>query len=141
MLSGEQAAKRARGEDVARDKAVTSLAVFLSHFGAVSSLAQQAIVEDGQVAVGSVSLNAALEPKATATLTKRAGTLRQYLVWYRASGRDPADAFVEQSVYAYLLYLNDVSRGRAPGRPSCRRAALQEACSALRFAPRPRRPA
>ena len=107
-LTPEQATKRARLEDTTRDKAVALLASFLKTFADVSSLAQQMVLEDGRVLGSSVSLRAAVESRATATLQKRSGTLRQFMTWFSTTGMPASAVFEEGVVFKYLLFLNDV---------------------------------
>ena len=61
-LPAAVAAKRARAEEDARQKALHVIASFITYFGEVSALAPQALIEEGSISATSGSLTAALEP-------------------------------------------------------------------------------
>ena len=77
-LSDVQIAKRSRTDDPERTKALEYFAGFLQRHCPNSSLAATMLDEGEDFNATSRSLLAALEPKKTGTLTKRAGSLRIY---------------------------------------------------------------
>lgn len=114
-LTYERAAKRAREDDTARGKALGSFAQLLSTYREYSGLAK--LMTDGGEAFTEVapSLVAALEARKTATLAKRAGSLRLYHAWFATTGRPASEIFAERTVFEHMTYLNEERVGATRG--------------------------
>ena len=85
-LGPGQVATRLKADDALRTKAVGVFAEFLRKNADHSKLAQQMRAEGESFSSSSPSLLAALFPKKTETVRKRAGSLRLYDSWLRSSG-------------------------------------------------------
>jgi hypothetical protein len=114
-LTEERAAKRAREDDTARVKALAFFARFLSVYRDRSGLAQLMIEGDEAFSEAAPSIVAALEARKTATLEKRAGSLRLFEAWFATSGRPSADIFAERTVFEHMAFLNDERVGATRG--------------------------
>ena len=68
-----------------------------------------------------MTLDALLATKKTATIAKRASSLKFYAAWYEGTGRAPSEFFAEPAVFAYVAHLY------SSGAPASRAAALREA--------------
>ena len=113
-LAPAPAAKRARADADDRGRALGSLANLAGQFLCDSPLVLQCLADDGEVRGDSESLIAALVNKSTATLTKRASSLRAYATWFSSTG-SPADAFLaEPTVYKFA---KEQWENRAPPHP------------------------
>ena len=104
-LTAEQAAKRLRGSDPIRDRAIATFASFLAATSGYSTFAGRLLARGEAISADSVSLIAALEAKKVATLQKRSGTLRLYHAWFVTSVHKGGCPFTEEAVFSYLHYL------------------------------------
>ena len=105
-LTSTQVAKRLRGDDPTRRMAADYIGGFLSHFKVFSPFAEQMYKVKEQFDSTSPSIQAALEPKSTETVRKRAGSIRMYSGWFATSAYCDGSPFDEISVFCYLGYLN-----------------------------------
>jgi hypothetical protein len=114
-LTHERAAKRAREGDSGRGKVLDFFARFLSTYRECSGLAK--LMVDGDEAFSEVapSLVAVLEARKTATLEKRAGSLRLYESWFVTTGRPVSEIFAERTVFDHMAFLNDERVGATRG--------------------------
>ena len=105
-ITGEQAAKRIRGDEPSRSSALAFIAKFLYKYRAFSKFASK-LIEEGEVFnEESTSIRAALEPKSTETIRKRAGAIRMYEGWLTNSVHKGGDPFDEHATFQYLAFLN-----------------------------------
>jgi hypothetical protein len=114
-LTHERAAKRARVDDAARDKVLVVFAALLSKYRDFSVLAQLMANGGEPFSEESKSLVAVLEARKTATLYKRAGSLRLYESWFATTGHGAAELFAEKSVFEHMAYLNEERVGATRG--------------------------
>ena len=105
-LSAQQVAKRLRKEDVPRDRAYAIFASFLAAHVTHSKFATRMAEEGETFDASSRSLVAALGPKRSETVRKRAGSLRAYVSWLRSSGHTGAP-LAEPAVFDYMAFLID----------------------------------
>ena len=119
-LTPQRAALRSAAPDAARSRGIGFFGYLLERFRDQSGLAARALAS-GEV-LGSLcpSLVAVFEVKKTATINKRATSMRQYVRWFDVGDFEPAAAFKEETVYQFLGYLNEVRSGS-----TCGKALLQ----------------
>ena len=114
-LTTERAAKRAREDGNTRDRAMAFLADFILKYKDVSVLATT-ILEGGEaISSTSPSLVAVLESRKTATLVKRASSLRLYEAWFATTGQPTASLFAERAVFEHMNFLNAERVGATRG--------------------------
>ena len=106
-LTDAQAAKRLRGAEPTRAAATDVVLAFVSKHRAFSPFADVLADSGEPFSSSSVSAVAALEPKSTETIRKRAGALRMYSGWLAASPYAGGDPFGEAAVFSYLCFLAD----------------------------------
>ena len=113
-ISAEQAAKRLRDPDPYRAGAVRVFAEFIYAYQDHCKLGDQLRVSGEQAAADSPSIVAAVHPKATETLRKRAGSLRAFSSWFRSAGFVKTPPFHESVMFAYFGFL--IEERAAPSR-------------------------
>ena len=95
-----------KGEDPARATATDYVGNFLFKFRVFSAFAERMRVDGEPFDSTSPSIKAALEPKSTETVRKRAGSLRMFVGWFANSAFFKGCPFDEITVFNYLGYLN-----------------------------------
>ena len=98
VLSDEAAAKRPRLEEDARSRANGIIVCIVGKHLRDSEMVSKIVQEEGGFSTTSESVLAILAPKSTATLSKRASSLRMLEAWYESSGIS-ANLFDESLVY------------------------------------------
>ena len=86
-----RAAKRLREDDDARSKAMIVFAGLLQQYPDVFGIVQKMYDGEEAIAPDAPSLVATVASRKTATLTKRAGSLRLFARWYASTGRPSCD--------------------------------------------------
>ena len=119
QLSDQRAAKRLREDGDARHRALCILAYVLERYGIHFKLRERMAAGDERCEPTALSLLAAVAARKVATLTKRAGAVRQFVKWFEASEIQIADFVAESTVYAYLQFLLAEQAGGTSGLSAC----------------------
>lgn len=114
-LTDERAAKRLRAPADARQRAVSFFSGFLERFKDHSGLAAKMVIEHEPFDETSKSLCAVLEARKTATIMKRASSIRTFLAWFDSVGLEPALLLAERTVFDYLTFTNEQRCGATTG--------------------------
>ena len=122
-LPATEVAKRARTDQQDRGAALSTIwRIVAKHFPQASAV--QVVRAEGSDPLGSASLRAMVERKATSTLQKRACSLRMYDAWLSSSTLTSGFGD-EQTVFAYATHLFEDKA------PATRAAALVESLNFL----------
>ena len=120
-MGAEQAAKRARRDDPAREAATSALADLAIRFWPGAPIIAEAI-DAGETFNGeSLTLGACLETKASTTISKRVSSLKLYAAWHETTGQPDYNFFTEPAIWRYLVHLHSDKA------PASRASALREA--------------
>ena len=106
-FSEASAAKRARASVDDRAQAIATIFEVVRRAAPLPAILAAVLAEEGSLCPASSSIRAMVAKKATATLQRRASSLRLYADWLSASGVADDLIFVEPTVYRYLRELVD----------------------------------
>ena len=107
--------KRRRADDAAREKAMISFSIFIEKFADSFLIVDKCRDVGEDFGPAAPSLVAAVAGRKTATLSKRAGSLKSYGAWLAAQGWGPDAVMLEPALYGYLGHLTETNVGGTAG--------------------------
>ena len=97
-LTEQRAVKRRREEEDARGKAMAVFADLLARFPLLFAITEKMVASGEGIVADAPSLVSALASRKTATLRKRAGSLRLFVRWFASCERDPAELLADKTL-------------------------------------------
>ena len=114
-ITAARASKRMRQDSDARIRALTTIAAVILKFDQSFDIMKKTRARGEELSAHSPSMTASVATRKTATLAKRAGSLRSYERWLTSAGWSAADFFSEEAVFGYLGCLASDGSGGSAG--------------------------